>query len=352
MPPPGPQRREKSHKTRRPRAFGAQIARHEQFVARLLSVDAICAQIRGAEARDGAPDPDRAASWVARHQLDLITAVQLYACGIGPHAITRRLRRGLLHRVHHGVYLFGPLTFAPGARELAAVLACGDSSLVSHRSATALYVLTEPIDGPVDVTVIASSGRRRDGIAGHRVPELHPDDRTLWNGIPITSPARTLLDFASQAQGDELERAIAEAYALKLVTETALRRVLDRYPQRHGAAALRAELDRVGGPAWTRSEAERRMKLLLRQAGLPFPQTNVKISGYLADFLWAQQRLIVEVDGFQFHGHRYAFERDRKRDAAHVLAGYRVIRITWRALTEEPMAVAVMIARALERAAL
>jgi very-short-patch-repair endonuclease len=91
------------------------------------------------------------------------------------------------------------------------------------------------------------------------------------------------------------------------------------------------------------------MKLLLRRARLPFPRTNVRLAGYQADFLWPKQRLIVEVDGFQFHGHRYAFERDRKRDAAHVLAGYRVIRITWRQLTEEPMAVAVTIARALEQ---
>jgi very-short-patch-repair endonuclease len=94
------------------------------------------------------------------------------------------------------------------------------------------------------------------------------------------------------------------------------------------------------------------MKLLLRQARLPFPRTNEKVAGYQADFLWPEQRLIVEVDGFQFHGHRYAFERDRKRDAAHVLAGYRVIRITWRQLTGEPIAVAVIIGRALEQAAL
>jgi very-short-patch-repair endonuclease len=352
MPSRQSRRSEKSHKSRRPPAVGSEIARHEQFGARLLTVDVICAQIRTAEARDGAAEPDRAASWVARHQLNLITAVQLNACGIGPTAIATRLRRGLLHRVHHGVYLFGPLTLLPGACELAAVLACGGSTVVSHRSATALYLLTQDIEDPVDVTVIGTSGRRRAGINAHRVPELDDLDRTLWNGIPITSPARALLDFASQADGDELERAIAEAYAVDLVAEGDLRRVLGRYPHRSGAAALRAELDRVGGPAWTRSEAERRMKLLLRQARLPFPETNVKISGYRADFLWAQQRLIVEVDGFQFHGHRYAFERDRKRDAAHVLAGYRVIRITWRQLTEEPIAVAVIIARTLEGAGL
>jgi very-short-patch-repair endonuclease len=317
-----------------------------------VSFDAICSQIRRAEARAGTPDVDRAASWVARQQLNVVTTAQLYACRIGPSAIATRRRRDLLHRVHHGVYLVGPLTFLPGARELAAVLACGESTHISHRSAAALYGLASAIDGPVEVTIIGISPRRRAGIKAHRVPELHPDDRALWNGIPITSPARTLLDFASQAQGDELERAIAEAYALKLTTEAEIRRVLDRHPRRAGAARLRAELDRAGGPALTRREAERRMKLLLRQAGLPVPQTNVRIAGYPADFFWAKQRLIVEVDGFQFHGHRYAFERDRKRDAAHVLTGYRVIRITWLRLMEEPIAVAVIIARALEVGAL
>lgn len=89
------------------------------------------------------------------------------------------------------------------------------------------------------------------------------------------------------------------------------------------------------------------MKLLIRRAILPTPVCNRKVAGHNADFFWPAHRLIVEVDGYQFHSSRWAFERDRKRDAAHVLAGYRVIRITWRQLTEEPIAVAVTIATAL-----
>jgi very-short-patch-repair endonuclease len=301
-----------------------------------------------AEAAGRAVEADRLASWVASRQLSLITTPQLTICGIGRRGQATRRRRGQLHRVHYGVHLFGQPTFLPGTRELAAVLACGDLAFVSHRSAIVLRQLIAPVEGPVEITVIGHD-RRHEGITFHRVSDLHPEDRDLHNGIPITSPARALLDFASQAQDDELERAIAEAYAQQLTDETELRAVLARYPHRAGAAPLRAELDRAGGPAWSRSEAERRMKLLLRRARLPFPRTNLRLAGYQADFLWPKQRLIVEVDGFQFHGHRYAFERDRKRDAAHVLAGYRVIRITWRQLTEEPMAVAVTIARALEQ---
>ncbi len=176
---------------------------------------------------------------------------------------------------------------------------------------------------------------------------LHDADRGHLRGIPIVSAARALLDFAATATADELERGIAEAYALRLTTEHQLNATIARNPHRYGVGALRAELQREGGPAWTKREAERRMKLLLRQANLPTPLTQHWVAGYPADFAWPEHRLIVEVDSFQYHGHRWAFERDRRRDATHVLAGYRVIRITWRQLDEEPLMVAATIAAAL-----
>jgi very-short-patch-repair endonuclease len=287
------------------------------------------------------------AAWVATHQLQLIQTAQLYACGIGRGAIARRRRRGLLHPVHHGVFLFGTPMLLPGARELAAVLAVGGSSVVSCRSSTALYGLTAPPAGDVELTLAGDAGRKRAGITVHRVSKLDPRDVTELRGIPIVTPARAILDLAAGATGDELERAIAEAYALRLTTEAELYRVIARNPLKAGVANLRAELKREGGPAWTRREAERRMKLLIRRAILPTPVCNRTVAGYNADFFWPAHRLIVEVDGYQFHSSRWAFERDRKRDAAHVLAGYRVIRITWRQLTEEPFSVVAIIAGAL-----
>jgi very-short-patch-repair endonuclease len=278
----------------------------------------------------------------------LIMTGQLVAVGISKNAIGTRCRRHTLHRLHHGVYLYGPGNLLPGAREFAAALACGPSGVVSHRSAAILWGLVGDEGGEdVHITAVGESPRSRTGIRIHRVAHLPTDERRLKDGIPVTSPARTLLDLASQAGGDELERAIAEAYALRLTTEAQIRALLARHPRRPGVSALRAELDREGGPALTRREGERRMLKLIREADLPAPLVNRKVAGYRADFLWPKQRLIVEVDGFQFHGHRLAFERDRKRDAAHILAGYRVIRFTWRRLTEERVAVAVTIARAL-----
>lgn len=166
--------------------------------------------------------------------------------------------------------------------------------------------------------------------------------------VDCGASTRALLDFAAEADPGELEAAIAEGCALERVSESELVAAADRVPKRAGVAALRAELRREGGPQWTRSEAERRMLRLVREARLPRPVTNRRVEGWPADFLWQHQRLIVEVDGYRFHSHRAAFERDRKRDAAHVLAGYRVIRVTWHQLCEEPVAVAVTIARALE----
>jgi very-short-patch-repair endonuclease len=236
----------------------------------------------------------------------------------------------------------------PGAAELAGVLACGPKTVVSHRSAVALWGLGQAVGDQVQVTVSGRHCRSRPGVRVHRVGTLDPRDRRLHRGIPVTSPARALLDFAAEAAHDELEQALAEARVRNLVSDRELQAAIRRAPYRSGAAALRAELEREAGPQWTQSGAERRMLQLIRAARLPPPQTQVRIAGWPADFLWPEHKLIVEVDGYPFHSHRRAFERDRRRDAAHVAAGYRVIRVTYRQLREEPLAIAVVIARAIE----
>jgi very-short-patch-repair endonuclease len=108
---------------------------------------------------------------------------------------------------------------------------------------------------------------------------------------------------------------------------------------------LRALLTRERGPALTRSEAEERLLALVRQAGLPAPECNVRIAGHEVDFLWRASRLIVEVDGYAFHGSRDAFERDRRRDAELQAVGLTVVRLTWRRLVHEPEAVVALLAR-------
>jgi very-short-patch-repair endonuclease len=291
-------------------------------------------------------DPDQLASRVARRQLNLVTTAQLHAAGFGDAKITRRCKKSMLHRVHQGVYLYGTDLLLPGAPELAGVLACGPQAWVRRRSGLGLLKITPAWEGDVEVAVLGRQSSRA-GIAVHRPPALPEVDRGSANGIPVVAPAFALLEFAPVATGDELERAIAEAYALRLVSEPQLREVLERHAGRAGIRQLRAELDRIGGPQWTQSEIERRLKLLLRQAGLPLPVTRAVVAGFKADFHWPKQRLIVETDGYQYHGHRYAFERDRRRDQAHIAAGYTVIRFTWRQIEREPFRVVAVIATAL-----
>lgn len=293
--------------------------------------------------------PEHAVAWIAKRQLGLIASWQLQAAGVSRSSITRRLRRGALHRVHRGVFLVGHALQFPGARELAAVLACGDRAFVSHRSAAALWGLTKVAGAEVEVSVVARNCKPRAGLRVHRVAHLDPRDGAKKNGIPTTSPSRALVDLAASAAPAELETALAEARAQRVMSDGQLSDTLDRAGNRAGVGALRALLRHQGGPRLTRSEAERRLLRLIRAARLPEPEANVRVEGFEVDFLWSEARLIVEVDGFAFHGHRRAFERDRMRDMVLRDRGFEVIRVTWKQLVGQPLLVIAHIARALER---
>lgn len=297
----------------------------------------------------GGAGPDAVVAWVADRQLGLITTPQLHVGGAQRGSVEWRLATGTLHRRHRGVYLVGHGIPVPGAVELAAVLACGKRAFVSHRSAAALLGLARAPSVGVDVTVVDRGCRSREAIRVHRVQTLAAADRGECRGIPITAPARALIDFAATASAHESERAIAEAFALRLVTETEIREAADRAPNRAGVAQVRAIMGQPGGPSRTRSGGERAMLRLIRAAHLPAPRTNYPVAGFTADFCWPDQRLIVEVDGHPFHSSRPAIERDHRRDLVHREAGYEVIRFTAKQLEEAPVYVATVIARALDR---
>jgi very-short-patch-repair endonuclease len=288
-------------------------------------------------------------AWIASRQLGLITAAQLHRAGVGRGSIEWRLTNGLLHRVFRGVYLVGHSVPPPGAFELAAVLACGADTFVSHRSAAGLWRLTKAPTGDVEVTVVGRDCRSRDGLRVHAAERLDAADRAHQSGTPITAPARTLIDFTSTAGAEEAERVIAEAFALKLVTEPGLVAAVERAPGRAGVAQIRAILGQPGGPKRTRSGGERAMLRMIRAAGLPEPRTNHPVAGFSADFCWPEERLIVEVDGHGFHSDRMTVERDHRRDVVHRDAGYEVLRFTGRQRDHAPLYVTAVIARSLER---
>lgn len=292
--------------------------------------------------------PDAVLAALAARQHGVVARGQLLHAGVPPHAIDYRVKTGRLQVLHRGVYRVGPLR-GRYEREMAAVLACGETAVLSHRNAAMVWQLVPyREDGrPVDVSVRRGCPDPGAGVRVHRVPRLGADETTTLEGIPVTAPARTLLDLAGRSGEREVEQALAEAYRNRLTNPREVRRLLARHPRRPGTPMLRSLVGRGAGPAFTRSEAELRFSRLVRKAELPAPETNVLISGLEVDFLWPEARLVVEVDGFAFHASRHAFERDRRRDAALTAAGYRVVRVTWRQLTAGSEAVLVRLAQVL-----
>ena len=123
--------------------------------------------------------------------------------------------------------------------------------------------------------------------------KLERHEITKCEGIPITTPARTVLDLASVVSGRELEQALAQAERRNLASRTKLLALLARYPRRAGSGTLRRLLAGSEHPALTRSEAEERFLSLIRLAQLPAPEVNVRVDGFEVDFLWREQGLVV-----------------------------------------------------------
>jgi len=285
---------------------------------------------------------------LAALQCGVISRRQLLDAGFGIGAIEYGLAQGRLHRLHRGVYAAGHTAPVAGAREWATVLASGAGVVVSHRSAAVLWGLLaeRQTQMPVEVTALGRRVRARRGIVVHHRRPGPPEDCSRREGLPITTPARTILDLAA-ASPRAAERAFEQAAVLRLAGPPKLRAALERDPRARGAVAVRALLRGAEDPALTRSQAEARLLAMIRAAALPRPQTNVQVLGYEVDMLWSEQHLVVEVDGFRFHGHRSAFERDRRRANRLQLAGYRVLRVTWRRIDTEPLALVTELALAL-----
>ena len=271
--------------------------------------------------------------------------------GITESMISRMLHTGRLHRRHWGVYAVGHTAPVDLGDETEALLTCPHGAVLSHRSAATIWSLLKPIaDDPVDVMVCGSQGGKgRARIRVHRTRLLPPRDVRIKDGLPVTSVARTLLDLADVATERELERALDEALIQRLVRLDDIREALTRATGRSGAPVLRGVLARRTTSTITRSEAEERFLALVRAAGLPEPEVNVKIHGYEVDFLWRAQGVVVEIDGFKYHRTKRAFERDHRKDGRLKAAGLDISRITWAQMDDEPLAVIARLAAALAR---
>lgn len=277
-------------------------------------------------------------------QQGLVTQAQLSGLGVGRRTIERWVASGRLRAVHREVYGFGPRPLTKRGKWLAAVLAMGPEAFLSHRSAAALWGLHG--DQPkVDVT--APRGKQvlpgRKGIKVHRC-QFDPGEVTMRDGIPVSTVARTLFDLAERSRPYEMKKAWDEASRLKLLRVPEVLAVYERGRGRRARTHIRPflllEQRYVEDAA---SPLEDRFAEFVVAQRLPPPQVNVLVGEDVVDALWPAVRLIVELDSWEFHGHRAAFEEDRDRDAEHLLDGYRTIRVTHRKLSEEPKRLAAQI---------
>lgn len=285
-------------------------------------------------------------------QRGLITHSQLLHCGLDRFEIKRLVERGWLRPVLRGVYLVGHAAEVNYMRETAVVLAYAPSSKIAHRSSLTLWrVLPAANELDVHVLVLGRRARRREGVVVHHAERLADCDLGHCQRLPVTMPARALLEAACDLGLHETEKAVDEALALGLVDRPGLLAVLDRYPGHRGAKIIRQLADPNGASEITRSEAEKRLSLLLRKVKAPPSQTQYRIGPYKADRCWPELKLIIEVDGVKFHRDGKRMEKDNTRQDNLRRMGYVVVRFTRRQIVYEPEWVAFRIAEELTLAA-
>jgi hypothetical protein len=278
---------------------------------------------------------DEVLAELAACQHGVVGRAQLLVMGFGPRAIEFRLRRRRLHRVFRGAYSPSPIVSGLG-RWKAATLAIGPDAVLSYVSGGALWAMRPSSSRIVDLTVPRTLGRR-EGFRLHR-SRLPDDERTEVEGIPVTTPGRTLLDLAGVLTWTKLEQAVVRAGTLRLTHTVPLDALLLRYPRRPGIASLRRVLAE-GSKGVAEPGIEERFLALIDELGLPRPELNVWLAlgdrWIKADCLWREQRLLVELDSRSHHDTAPAFESDRDRDRRALVAGWNTIRVTWRMLERE-----------------
>jgi very-short-patch-repair endonuclease len=291
---------------------------------------------------------------IAERQAGLVSIWQLREVGVSDSTVLREVAAGRLHPVFHGVYSVGHRYLTAHGRLLAATLACGEGTVVSHGTAAWLYGLSDWQPRQVDVIAPVEAGRKIAGVKRRFVPV--PGGREVWrrSGVPVTSPARTIVDCAgSNPRG--VAAMIEQASVQALLDVPAIDRVLDG-PRRRGTRHLLRVLEpwrRYRPGIKIRSRMEAKLLPRLTEAALPIPETNARLriggSTYEVDFLWRAEKLVVEADGGRFHDNPAAGSRDSERNHALAEAGFELPRLGWEDLRDRPEAMMATLTRLLRK---
>jgi predicted transcriptional regulator of viral defense system len=287
---------------------------------------------------------DAAIASLAARQHGMLGVGQLAAVGLSVNAVQKRAASGRLHRIHRGVYSLTPKRLL--TREghwMAAVLSCGPSAVVSHRTAAKLHGLLDYNGAKLDVTVPGRRGRRRGYIVVHGSTTLTPSDVTVVNNIPCTTVARTLIDLAEVLDRRRLERAFDQADVEEVLDMAAITDQLERNSTRPAARKTRALLaEHYPGSTPTESQLEEEFLGLCRRVGLPQPEVQQWINlpdrgdPIRADFLWRQERVVVETDGDNYHKTSQRRSSDRRKDQRLTVYGFRPVRTDWKQVLGRP----------------
>jgi hypothetical protein len=275
---------------------------------------------------------------LAEAQYGVVSFRQLRDLGFSKGAIHRASEAGRLHRLHQGVYAVGHVPSSKHGRCMAAILACGSTAVLSHESAAWLWGLLPACPIRADVSV-PNAGRPRVGIRAHRVAPLIPSEVGTRERIPVTSLTRTLLDLAAAKRGRHLRQAIEKAKRLDLLDLDEVDDLLRRRRGAPGTRRLRDGVEIYRDPAFNRSRSELLFLDLVKRAGLPRPALNTFVAGHEIDAYWETEQFAVEVDGWDAHRTREAFEADPLRQENLKLAGIDSIRLTARRIEREPTVV-------------
>jgi very-short-patch-repair endonuclease len=255
----------------------------------------------------------------------LITHQELQTAGLSPSTITARCRHGRLIRAFHGVYFIGHAEIAPIARAEAAVMACGERSVLSHDSAAALYGLRK---WPRVPEISSPLRRDRKGIRSHRTTTLTRRDVTIRDGIPVTSVARTTADIEPRLTDTQLIRLIHEARRNRDLPNDELARLCAGCPRAGDV------YDSEEAPS--RSVFQHEFKSFLVRWDLPIPEFEALWHGFEVDALYEDHKLIIELDGYRDHSQPDRFEADRLRDALAIELRFDTLRITWKRVKRKP----------------
>jgi very-short-patch-repair endonuclease len=271
---------------------------------------------------------------LAERQYGVADRAQLRRCGLNDGAIARWIAQGRLHRLHRGIYAVGHAAIHIRGRLVAAVLYGGPGAVLSHQTAAWCWGLLDAEPRRIHVT----TPNRRRSVREIRIHRPRSIDRTVHAGIGLTTVPRTLLDLAATLPFADLRQALAQADHLNLLEARAVEAQLGR--GRPGARELRRALSlHFPEVARTRSVLEERFVMLIERHGIPMPEVNVRLEGFVVDALWRRERVVVELDGHETHSYPAAAERDRRRDLILRRGGFTVLRYTWRQVTYEQGAV-------------